>query len=151
MKVKEMIEIAGLRVPAAFLRAVSAGLNSQGVVLRPHNGVDAYGHPLMLGLAQVYQEPMALARATLRIAIGFEADAWYGARLPASAGAIPDIVEFSRILCFGSSSDGEPFCFDFRDDAVHPSVICWDGDALSWRRIAPDVESFLRIFGLSDC
>ena len=150
MKVKEMIEIAGLRVPAAFLRAVSAALNSQGVVLRPYNGVDAYGHPLMLGLAQVYQEPMALARATLRVAIGFEADAWYGARLPASAGAIPDIVDFSRILCFGSSSDGEPFCFDFRDDAVHPSVICWDGDALSWRRIAPDVESFLRIFGFSD-
>ncbi len=146
-----MIEIAGLRVPAAFLRAVSAGLNSQGAVLRPLNGVDAYGHPLMLGLAQVYQEPMALARATLRIAIGFEVDTWYGARLPASAGAISDIVEFSRILCFGSSSDGEPFCFDFRDDAVHPSVICWDGDALSWRRIAPDVESFLQIFGFSDC
>ena len=145
-----MIEIAGLRVPAASLRAVSEGLNSQGAVLRPHSGVDAYGHPLMLDLAQVYQEPMALAQATLRVAIGFEADAWYGARLPASAGAIPDIVDFSRILCFASSSEGEPFCLDFRDDALHPSVICWDGDALSWRRIAPDVETFLRLFGLQD-
>ena len=146
-----MIEIAGLRVPPAFLRAVSAGLNPPGTVLFPRSGVDAYGHPLMLGLAHVYQDPMALARATLRVAIGFKADAWYGARLPGSAGAIPDIVDFSRILCFGSSSDGEPFCFDFRDDAVHPSVICWDGEALSWRRIAPDVETFLRIFGFSDC
>ena len=143
-----MIEIAGLRVPSAFLSAINAGLNPLGTVLRPHGGVDAYGHPLMLGLAQVYLEPIALARATLRVAIGFEADAWYGARLPTSAGAIPDIVDFGRILCFASSSDGEPFCLDFRDDSLHPSVICWDGDALSWRRIAPDVESFLRMFDL---
>jgi hypothetical protein len=140
------MEIAGLRVPDEVLRVAHAGLISDGYVLRPRDGVDAYGHPLALGLAHLYSEPAVLIRATIRVAIGFEADSWYGARTPEAPGAIPDIVDFSRILCFGSSPEGEPFCFDFRDDAEHPGVICWDGDALSWRRIAPDAEAFLRIY-----
>ena len=139
-----------MRVPDAFLHAVSTGLVADGTVLYPPGAVDAYGHPLVLGLAQLYREPRAIVQATLRVAVGFEADAWYGERTPPVAGAIPDVVDFSRILCFGSSLEGEPFCFDYREQASDPSVICWDGDALSWRRIAPDVQAFLNIFGLVD-
>jgi hypothetical protein len=144
-----MIEIAGLPVPEAFVRAARANLISEGVVLRPVDGVDAYELPLSPTLAHLYFEPATLMRATSRVAIGFEADSWYGARTPDVAGAIADITDFSRILCFGFSAEGEPFCFDFRDDLERPSVICWDGEALAWRRIAPDAETFLRIFSLS--
>jgi hypothetical protein len=140
------MEIAGLAVPDVVLRAAYAELSIANDGLRPHDGVDAYGHPLTLSLAQIYHESADVIRATIRLAIGFEADDWYGARTPESPGAIADVVDFSRVLCIGSSTEGEPFCFDFRDDPEHPSVICWDGDALSWRRIAPDAETFLRIF-----
>lgn len=140
------MEIAGLPVPDVVLRAAHADLIPENDGLRPRNGVDAYGYPLTLSLAQIYHEPADVIRATIRVAIGFESDSWYGARTPEIPGAIADVVDFSRVLCFGSSTEGEPFCFDFRDDPDHPTVICWDGDALSWRRIAPDAETFLRIF-----
>ena len=90
--------------------------------------MDAYGHALSLALAEVYDEPATVIQATIRVAIGFEADGWYGARTPEVAGAIADIVDFSRILCFGSSFDGEPFCFDFRNDPGQSQC-----DLLGWR------------------
>lgn len=140
------MELAGLTVPEGFLRSAQNGLFPGGAARQPRDGIDAYGHPLSLALAEIYDEPSTLLRATIRVAIGFEADAWYGARTPDVAGAITDVVDFSRVLCFGSSSEGEPFCFDFRDEPERPSVICWDGDVLSWRRIAPNIEAFLDIF-----
>ena len=136
------MDINELDLPDAFVRALAQGAFSSHSVARPVEGL----HPL--DLAEVYQEQATLTQATLRVAIGFEPDDWYGARTPDVPGGIPDIVDFSQIVCFGSSSEGEPFCFDFRHDAINPSVICWDGHAVSWRRIAPDFETFLRLFGL---
>lgn len=140
------MEIDGLLIPDVFVQSAQAVLIPEGDSLQPRDGVDAYGYPLALSLTHIYYRPADVLRATIRAAIGFEPDAWYGARTPKGAGAIADVVDFSRVLCFGSSAEGEPFCFDFRNDSEHPSVICWDGDALIWRRIAADVESFLRIF-----
>ena len=31
-------------------------------------------------------------------------------------GAVPDIRDFSRIVCFAVSGGGEPFCLDCRDN-----------------------------------
>lgn len=138
------MDVNGLKLPDAFVRAVAQGAFSSHSVARPVEGL----YPLNLDMAEVYQEQATLTQATLRVAIGFEPDDWYGARTPDVPGGIPDIVNFSQIVCFGSSSAGEPFCFDFRHDAINPGVICWDGDALSWRRIAPDFEAFLDQFGL---
>ena len=59
---------------------------------------------------------------------------------------IPDIVDFSKIVCFGMSADGAPFCFDFRDNLEQPSVIWW-ADAY-WRRVAPDFDSFVALLDL---
>ncbi|MBL8019919.1 MAG: SMI1/KNR4 family protein [Leptospirales bacterium] len=58
--------------------------------------------------------------------------------------AIPDIVDFTHIVCFGTSGDGAPFCLDYRQDSSKPSVLWWDD--IYWRRIAPDVDSFLELF-----
>ncbi len=142
------MDINGLNLPDAFVHAVTQDMFGGRERLRPRNGVDTSGYALLVDLAEVYQEQATLMQATLRVAVGFELDDWYGARTPDAPGSIPDIVDFSQIVCFGSSAEGEPFCFDFRNDTVNPSVICWDGDALSWRRIAPDFEAFLRLFGL---
>lgn len=142
------MDVNGLNLPDAFVRAVAQGAFSRHIGARPVEGVDASGHPLELDLAEVYQEQAALTQATLRVAIGFEPDDWYGARTPDVPGGIPDIVDFSQIVCFGSSSEGEPFCFDFRHDAINPGIIFWDGHAGSWRQFAPDFKTFVRLFGL---
>lgn len=79
----------------------------------------------------------------------FAPDGFYGEpSVEADApGYIPDIVDFSKIVCFGISGDGAPFCFDFRDNESNPSVIWWDD--VYWRRVAPDFASFLELFDIS--
>ncbi len=140
--------MGGLALPAAFVQTVEQHQLAGGRVLLPRGGVDAYGYPLAIALVELYSDEAMLVRATVRVAIGFEPDAWYGSRTPAEAGAIPDIVDFTEIICFGSSRDGEPFCFDYREQTLEPSVICWDGDATTWRLIAPDSAAFVALFGL---
>ncbi len=63
-------------------------------------------------------------------------------------GAIPDIVDFRGVVCFGMSGDGAPFCFDSRERGTEPRVIWWDD--VYWRVVAPDFASFLPLFDLQD-
>ena len=60
-------------------------------------------------------------------------------------GFISYITDFSEIVCFGMDGSGAYFCFDFREDKNKPSVIWWSD--VYWRRIAPDFEAFVRLFG----
>src|SRR5688572_11118619 len=99
------------------------GSNVRDASLRSQDSVDAYGYPLEIALAELYFDRASLVRATVRVAIGFEADGWYGSRRPIEPGSLPDIVDFTRIVCFGSSPEGEPFCFDYREREPEPSVI----------------------------
>lgn len=55
-----------------------------------------------------------------------------------------EISDITRIVCFGSTPSGEPFCFDFAEDPQEPSVIYWDdGD---WQRVDPNFETFISQF-----
>src|SRR5690606_288217 len=76
----------------------------------------------------------------------FQPDGYYGESLPdmAGPGAIPDIVDFSQIVCFGIAGGGEPFCLDYRSSPQRPSVIWWDD--VYWRRVSPDFGAFLELF-----
>ena len=71
---------------------------------------------------------------TDKLAGDFSANEVYGTSSPdiAGPGAIPDIIDFSHIVCFAISGDGAPFCFDYRESMYRPSVIWWD-DAY-WRQ-----------------
>ncbi|MNF08811.1 SMI1 / KNR4 family protein [compost metagenome] len=57
---------------------------------------------------------------------------------------MPDIIDFTEIICFGMAGDGSPFCFDYRGGRSAPSVILWDDDY--WRKIANSFEDFLLLF-----
>ena len=65
--------------------------------------------------------------------VGFEPNGAYGESLPEMAGpsAIPDIVDFDGVVCFGISGDGAPFCFDYRGSGAEPRIIWWDD--VYWR------------------
>jgi hypothetical protein len=53
---------------------------------------------------------------------------------------IPDVKDFSKIVVFGNTGSGEPFCLDYRDDPQEPKVIFFrDG---YWRRVAPTFGAF---------
>ena len=56
---------------------------------------------------------------------------------------IPYIADFSQVVCFGFGSEGDPYCFDYREDRDQPSIIYW-ADAY-WRRVAPDFETLLTL------
>lgn len=141
--------VNGHRLPDSFVRAVASGALSWEVgssLLR--SGRDAFGRPLESELAEVYTTPEAIARATAELPLGFEPNGVYGESLTelAGPGAIPDIVDFVGVVCFGVAGDDAPFCFDYRAGGAEPRVIWWD-DAY-WRVVAPDFNNFLSLFEL---
>ena len=98
---------------------------------------DSYGNLLETELGEVYCTTQAIRKETNELPVHFQPDGYYAEPTEemAGPGAIPDIVDFSRILKFGLSGDGAPFCFDYRD-SDKPSVIWWDD--VYWRRVSPD-------------
>lgn len=143
--------INNLKLPISFVETL------QKETLRRNIGcwdlreeVDAYGNHLESDLGELYETEDALIRETNLLPKGFEPNSYYGepSESQDEPGFIPDIVDFSKIICFGISGDGAPFCFDYRDNLNEPSIIWWDD--VYWRRIAPDFDSFLVLFDLSN-
>jgi hypothetical protein len=79
----------------------------------------------------------------------FRPDGHFGESVPEMAGpeTIPDIIDFSGIVCFSMSSDGAPLCLNYRESPDCPRAIWWDD--VYWRIIAPDFETFLDLFDLN--
>jgi hypothetical protein len=59
-------------------------------------------------------------------------------------GFIPFIIDFSKIIRIGRNGEGHACCLDYRSDLEKPSVIFWDD--YYWRRVAPDFDTFMRLF-----
>ena len=141
--------INGLKLPRLFVEAIRERVLRRGIgswELREE--VDAYGNPLESELGEVYEDFETIARETKELPKYFAPDGFYSepSEWENAPGYIPDIVDFSKIVCFGLSGDGAPFCFDFRDDKDNPSIIWWADS--NWRRVAPDFASFVRLFDL---
>lgn len=139
--------VNGLALPDSLVDALRSGqlARSRGS-WQLKADLDAYGNPLESELGEIYSSPEELKLETDKLSADFPSNEDYGESSTdfAGPGAIPDITEFSEIVCFAISADGSPFCLDFRESKARPSVIWWDD--VYWRRIAPDVESFLALF-----
>ena len=142
------MEINGLKLPVSFVEAIHNGNLRRKIgswLLREE--VDAYGNKLESELGEIYESEDALIQETNLLPKHFapeyfvEPSEWQN-----EPGFIPDIIDFSKIVCFGMSGDGAPFCFDYRENLEEPSVIWW-ADAY-WRRVAPDFDSFVALFDL---
>jgi hypothetical protein len=59
-------------------------------------------------------------------------------------GFLPFITDFSKIVHFGDSDTGAPYCFDYRENADEPGILHWN-DAY-WRRFAPHFDFFMSLF-----
>ena len=142
--------INDLELPASFVNALNSGrLDRSRGSWQLLQDCDSDGHPLETELSEMYRTEEKIQAETDALPESFQPDGYYGESSPdmAGPGAIPDIVDFSQIVCFGSAGGGEPFCFDFRDSIERPSVIWWD-DAY-WRKVSPDFEAFLNLFDFS--
>ncbi|MCL1961705.1 MAG: SMI1/KNR4 family protein, partial [Desulfovibrionaceae bacterium] len=108
-----------------------------------HN-LDTYGNRLETELGSLHDLP-SMAKKSAALSKDFQSDGMYGTNYPefAGPGGIPDITDFSQIICFGDSGDGAPFCLDYRA-GIPASVIWWDD--VYWRKIAPDFRTFLNLF-----
>lgn len=106
---------------------------------------DSYGNTLETELGEVLTTEVAMSAASIRLQKDFMPDGVYGeGPVEDCPGAIPDIVNFDKVVCFGYSSDGAPFCLDYRESEIAPCVIWWDD--ICWRKISPDFEQFLLLF-----
>jgi hypothetical protein len=145
----ELMKINCFNLPTLFLDAISQGWLKRGIgSWSLTQNIDALGNPLETELGEVFDTFERLKKETDELPSGFEINGYYGESAPGleEPGAIPDIHDFSKIVCFAISGDGSPFCFDYRQSAKNPSVIWWDD--VYWRRIAPDFRSFLALFNL---
>ena len=144
------MEINGLKLPSSFVEILrERTLRRQIGTWWLREEVDAYGNKLESDLSEVYETEDALIRETGDLPKHFapeyfaESSEWQN-----EPGFIPDIIDFSKIVCFGMSGDGAPFCFDYRDNLEKPSIIWW-ADAY-WRRVAPDFDSFVALLSLNE-
>ncbi|MEI8592898.1 SMI1/KNR4 family protein [Photobacterium sp. Hal280] len=105
---------------------------------------DSYGNHLETELGHICSSKDEVQCCTDALKSNFVPDGFYGSsELSGYPGEISDITDFSKIVCFGYSSDGSPFCLDFRD-GHEASVIWWDD--VYWRRISPSIECFMGLF-----
>jgi hypothetical protein len=140
--------INGFQLPSSFVSfAKNGALKREKGSWQLKEEIDAYGYPLETELSEIYEDSEAIMRATNELPTDFQPDGCYGEpdgpgkNIP---GHIPDIIDFSEVICFGANSEDAPYCFDYRDDTNNPSIIFW-ADAY-WRRIAPDFDSFIGLF-----
>ena len=109
--------------------------------------VDAFGNMLETELATVYTEVESINKETDALPKAFQSDGCYGESSPEEEslpGYIPDITDFSAVVCLAISGGSGPFCFDFRISQDTPSVVLWDDNY--WRCIASDFHSFRDLF-----
>ena len=141
------MQINGLPIPERLVALLASGPSSRYSGSRPLcRAQDHYGNPLETELGQIFQTADKMQRETEALARHYVADGIYGEDLDdlAGPGAILDIINFERIVCFAISGDGSPFCLDYREDPSDPSVIWWDDTY--WRKLAPNFEAFLELF-----
>jgi hypothetical protein len=144
---KEVI-INELKLPDSFVELIRENTFQPNIKATLRENVDAFGNFLETEIGSIYESEDAIIRETNLLPEHFVLDGCYGepGDSDSEPGFIPDIVDFSNIICFGASGDGAPFCFDYRDNLKEPGVIWWAD--VYWRRIAPDFDSFLELFNL---
>ncbi|MEH6446597.1 MAG: SMI1/KNR4 family protein [Oceanospirillaceae bacterium] len=112
------------------------------------SNIDSYGNILETEFSSLLSTEQEILDATIQLSKDFVADGDYGAETDDNyPGSIPDIIDFSKVVCFGFSGDGSPFCFDFRDSSNEPSII-WRDD-IYWRKLSPNLNSFLLLLETS--
>ncbi len=143
------MNVRGLTVPPLLVAMIDDGsLRRERGSWQLSEDFDAYGNFWESELGHVHASAAEIEKASALLPQHFpseeaeEIDDWV-----TWPGHIPYIVSFGAILEFAISGDGAPFCLDYRDDILEPTVIWWDDTY--WRRVAPTFSEFIGLFDLS--
>jgi hypothetical protein len=140
-----MMTVNGWKLPDAYAEFFP---NNRYSSWKLKERVDAYSHPLKTDFLPI-EEIELMEERTARLDY-FTVDPDDRMLPPIQTepfpGSSPDIDDFSKIVQFGRTGSGAPFCFDFRDDPQNPSVIHWEEAGSYWRRVAPNFDAFINLF-----
>lgn len=144
------MEINCLKLPPLFVQAILSGqLKRAAGSWQLKTPLDFYGNRLETEIGNVFDDEKTIFIETERLLEHFVVDGCYGDdSYEQEPGFIPDVTDFSRVVHFGVSGDGSPFCFDFRENEEEPSVIWWDD--VYWRKLAPSFQAFLDLFQIDE-
>jgi len=110
--------------------------------------VDSFGNSLETELGELLSTEEKILNASNDLSSNFIADGDYGETGESNyPGEIPDITDFSDVICFGISGDGAPFCLDYRTSKNEPSIIWWDD--IYWRKVSPNFKEFLALLEIN--
>lgn len=145
------MKVNGFQLPHGLVQVLATGRLHREAgcwLMREHR--DSFGDKLESDLGEVFPSVARIQHETAALPVGFPAD-----QIPdewprdfIGPGAIPDIRDFSRVVCFAVCGGGQPFCLDYRKSPDRPSVIYWDD--CYWRRVSPDFDAFLDLFDLDE-
>jgi hypothetical protein len=139
------MDVNGLKLPDAFVRLISQPDLSYQWNPR-ENAHDASGRPLTTVLPlELYADLETIESNTAVLHQLFREGRF--PNLPPAAvphGSLSGADDTSKIVWFGGTSSGEPFCFDYRHDATKPRVIYWDDG--EWLVLADSFTDFMDLF-----
>ena len=145
------MNINGLEIPEALLKAMKSKNYNQKIGSVPLKvSKDSYGYELETEIGELYNSDERIRYESKSLAKGFAPDGIYGevSEYNNEPGFINDIIDFQNILSFAISSDGAPFCLDYRDkNKSTPCVIWWQD--VYWRKVSDNLPDFLFLFDTS--
>lgn len=141
------MKINGHNLPHSFIEAINKNLFFQKVgSFTLKKEFDSFRNHLETELGQIFISQTKIASETSNLSKDFKPDGIYGneSEWKKEPNFIEDITDFSKIVAFAISSDGSPFCFDFRTSEETPTIIWWDD--CYWRTVSPNFEEFVKLF-----
>lgn len=148
------MEVNGLKLPESFVEFFEKEQNTMWDLRKK---TDAYGNPLQTDFAPL-DSVKRMQEETASLSEYFGPPDQYGGegitpeilemvrqQMAEGPSFLFDITDFSKIVWFGASAGGAPFCFDYRESPQEPSVIHHDDSHGRWRRVAPNFDTFIKL------
>jgi hypothetical protein len=145
--------VNGFRLPKAFVQLCEAIQRGEAPVYwELKDEVDAYGHPWTNFGLVLFTDPDRIAQETRTMDWRFREDQRLQQHEEArdEPGFIQDFSGVANYVQFGTSNTGEAYCFDFDGAPREPSVVTWPELNCYWRRVAPNFDAFMALFGDAD-
>jgi hypothetical protein len=145
LKEETSMEVYGFQLPASFeqLRRDICERKLDSIWVQKGH-VDAYGLPWEVPDLTITRDTEKIRSDTdfLRRCFG-QGGFHQNESARDKPGFITDFTDVSKLIWFGRTGSGDPYCFDFGTNLEEPSVVCWD---YHWRRVAPSFTSFIALF-----
>jgi len=141
------MNINGLNLPSGLLEAMESRKYCPKIgSIALSDEKDSFGNKLETEIGEMFTTLNQIRNETNNLPERFVSDGVYGeeSEYCNEPGFIADLTDFKCIIAFAISSDGSPFCLDYRQNRISPGVVWWDDTY--WRKISESIDDFLSLF-----